>query len=75
MVFNIGSTEEISILDLAGKVAKFSPNGAEVVYGEGYFGDSDRRLPEISRAVELLNWHSKVSLDDGLQLMWDFLTT
>ncbi|MBT7986699.1 MAG: SDR family NAD(P)-dependent oxidoreductase [Euryarchaeota archaeon] len=75
MVFNIGSTEEISILDLAGKIAKFSLNGAEVVYGEGYFGDSTRRLPEISRAVELLNWQSKVSLDDGLQLMWDVLTT
>ena len=75
MVFNIGSTEEISILDLAAKIAKFSPSGAEVVYGEGYFGDSNRRLPEISRAVELLNWHSKVSLDDGLQLMWDSLTT
>ena len=75
MVFNIGSTDEISILDLAAKIAKFSPSGAEVVYGEGYFGDSNRRLPEISRAVELLNWQSKVSLDDGLQLMWDSLTT
>ena len=75
MVFNIGSTEEISILDLAVKIAKFSPSGAEVVYGEGYFGDSNRRLPETSRAVELLNWQSKVSLDDGLQLMWNVLTT
>ena len=75
MVFNIGSTEEISILELANKVAKFSTNGSEVTYGDGYFGDSNRRLPEISRAVELLNWQSKVSLDDGLELMWDSLTT
>ncbi len=75
MVFNIGSTEEISILGLANKIAKFSTNASEVTYGEGYFGDSIRRLPEISRAVELLNWRSKVSLDDGLQLMWDSLTT
>ena len=75
MVFNIGSTEEISILELANKVAKFSTNGSEVTYGDGYFGDSNRRLPEISRAVELLNWQSKVNLDDGLQLMWDSLTT
>ena len=75
MVFNIGSTEEISILELANKVTKFSTNGSEVTYGDGYFGDSNRRLPEISRAVELLNWQSKVSLDDGLELMWDSLTT
>ena len=75
MVFNVGSTEEISILELASKVANFSDNGSEVTYGDGYFGDSSRRLPEISRAVELLNWQSKVNLDDGLQLMWDFLTT
>ena len=75
MVFNIGSTEEISILELANKVANFSDNGSEVTYGEGYFGDSNRRLPETSRAFELLNWQSKVNLDDGLQLMWDFLTT
>ena len=75
MVFNIGSTEELSILELAIKVAKFSDNGSEVSYGDGYFGDSSRRLPDISRAVELLNWQSKVSLDDGLELMWDSLTT
>ena len=75
MVFNIGSTEEISILELANKVTKFSTNGSEVTYGDGYFGDSNRRLPEISRAVELLNWQSTVSLDDGLELMWDSLTT
>ena len=75
MVFNIGATEEISILELANKVAKFSTNASEVAYGEGYFGDSIRRLPEISRAAELLNWQSMVSLDVGLQLMWDSLTT
>ena len=75
MVFNIGSTEEISILELANKVAKYSTNASKVTYGEGYFGDSIRRLPEISRSVELLNWQSKVSLDDGLQLMWHSLTT
>ena len=75
MVFNIGSTEELSILELAIKVTRFSDNDSEVSYGDGYFGDSSRRLPDISRAVELLNWQSKVSLDDGLELMWNSLTT
>ena len=38
---------------------------SEEFYGAGY-ADSDRRLPDISRARDLLDWNPKVQLDTAL---------
>ena len=71
-VYNIGSTEEISILDLAKRIAKFT-DGVTISNGEGYHGDVKRRLPNTSSSEKLLGWKSTVSLDEGLELMWHSL--
>mgnify|MGYP000385934835 CR=1 FL=1 len=68
-VYNIGSTEEISIINLAKRIAKFT-DGVTISNGEGYHGDVKRRLPNTSSSEKLLGWKSTVSLDDGLELMW-----
>ena len=41
-----------------------------VIMGEGYHGDSARRLPDISNNIKI-DWEAKVSLNQGLQQMWD----
>lgn len=71
-VYNIGSTEEVSILDLAKRIAKFT-DGVTISNGEGYHGDVKRRLPNTSSSEKLLGWKSTVSLDEGLELMWHSL--
>ena len=71
-VYNIGSTEEISILDLAHRIAKFSV-GVTITNGEGYHGDVKRRLPSTSSSEKFLGWQSTISLDEGLELMWHSL--
>ena len=71
-VYNIGSTEEISIINLAKRIAKFT-DGVTISNGEGYHGDVKRRLPNTSSSEKLLGWKSTVSLDDGLELMWHSL--
>ena len=73
-VFNIGSTEEVSINQLAGKVAKLVGEQTLIETIEGYYGDSKRRLPNTKSANDDLNWQAKTSLDDGLKLMWQSLT-
>ena len=61
--FNLGSDEEISMIDLARIIAEL--RGVEIVHGESNHGDSKRRLPDISMNEEI-DWHAKTSLEDGL---------
>ena len=72
--FNVGSTEEVSIRALAEAVNRTVGSMAvDCVLGGGYFGDSKRRLPDTSTAEALLGWSCKVSLEDGLQRVWNAL--
>jgi hypothetical protein len=45
-----------------------------VTIGEGYHGDSVRRLPDIVNNQKI-DWKAKVSLNQGLQQMWDSIKT
>ena len=75
LAFNIGSTEEITISQLAQKVVSTSgKEGTEIEFGTGYFGDSKRRLPDIDGAEKILGWQPTVDLQQGLQMMWNELT-
>ncbi len=61
-VFNIGSTEEISILDLAHRVREAASSESEidiVAYEDAYepgFEDMPRRIPDISKIEGTLGW-------------------
>ena len=72
-VFNIGSREEISILDLAQRVKALTGSNAEIVtipYEEAYaegFEDMQRRLPDTSKLEAALGWHQTLLLDDILE--------
>lgn len=75
-VFNVGSTEEVTILDLARRVLLLV-NGEvdeericfvpyEQAYAEG-FEDMRRRVPDTGRLRSLLDWQPQHSLDDILK--------
>jgi UDP-glucose 4-epimerase len=71
-VFNVGSGEEVSILELAQRIKTLSRGSSSIVtvpyeqaYGEG-FEDMARRVPDTSRIEELLGWRPRHSLDDTL---------
>jgi UDP-glucose 4-epimerase len=71
-VFNIGSTEEISIKGLAERVIAATASGSEITfvpYDEAYeagFEDMARRVPDTGRIRELLGWEPTRSLDQIL---------
>jgi UDP-glucose 4-epimerase len=70
MSFNLGRPEEVSILDLANRIASLTK--ISVIHGEGYPGDSLRRLPDVA-TCQNLGWEASTSLDEGLKLMFNAL--
>jgi UDP-glucose 4-epimerase len=72
-VYNIGSTEEISILELArrikaktGSVSSIQHIPYEEAYAPG-FEDMQRRVPDTSRIQQTTGWQPRYSLDEILE--------
>jgi UDP-glucose 4-epimerase len=69
-VFNVGSTSEISIRDLAGRIIELTGSRSDISlipYGEAYgegFEDMYRRVPDIAKVQALLGWSPTCVLDD-----------
>ena len=67
-VVNIGSTEEITILELARLVREISGSSSEIIkvpYEEAYpadFEDMQRRVPDVSRLVNLTGMRPSASI-------------
>lgn len=71
-VINLGNPRETTILELAemirdyvGSTSPVEPTSYESYYGPG-FADTRRRVPDVTRARELLGWEPTVSLEEGL---------
>ncbi len=72
MVFNLGSERETTIRELAEMIRDAVDSSSEIVsvpyesyYGPG-FEDTRRRVPDVSRARDVLDWRPSVSLEEGL---------
>jgi UDP-glucose 4-epimerase len=69
-VFNIGSEEEVSILQLAQRILDITGSESEITmipYDEAYeegFEDMPRRIPDIQRIGELIDWRPQHDLDE-----------
>jgi UDP-glucose 4-epimerase len=79
-VFNIGSSEEISILDLAKRVKDLTRSNSEIVfvpYDEAYeegFEDMPRRIPDVTKVNALVGFQPSMKLDGILQSVIDYQT-
>jgi len=77
-VFNIGSTEEISILQLAEKVKELTHSNSEIVfvpYDEAYeegFEDMPRRVPDTTKINQLVGFKPEMTLDGILETVISF---
>ncbi|HEX3280229.1 MAG TPA: GDP-mannose 4,6-dehydratase [Pyrinomonadaceae bacterium] len=77
-VYNIGSSEEISIAKLAEKIKELTNSDSEIVfvpYDEAYeegFEDMPRRVPDTSKIKRLVGFEPKMKLDGILQSVIDY---
>ena len=66
-VFNIGSSTEVSLLQLAELLQQVMGSGLPLEFGPARAVNGvTRRLADITRAREVLGWKPEVSLEDGL---------
>jgi UDP-glucose 4-epimerase len=78
-VYNIGSSEEVSIGDLAAQAKQVTDSQSDIVhipYSEAYapnFEDMQRRVPDTSRIKSLLGWQPRFTLEQILVRVRDSL--
>jgi UDP-glucose 4-epimerase len=72
-VINLGNPEEISIENLALKIISRSGSGSKIkfkkhedIFGVG-FEDMLRRLPDISKATQILDWTPSIGIDEIIE--------
>jgi nucleoside-diphosphate-sugar epimerase len=77
-VFNIGSDEEISILELAKRIKALTKSSSEIVfvpydkaYEEG-FEDMPRRIPDTTRVKDLVGFRHEKDLDGILRSVIEY---
>jgi dTDP-glucose 4,6-dehydratase len=63
---NLGSPEEVTVLELARAIIRLAGSSSEIVHGELPEDDPKQRRPDIARAQRLLGWRPEVGLEDGL---------
>lgn len=71
-VINVGSPNEITIRQLAEMIIRMTHSSSSMAFVPKREDDPYRRSADISKAMALLKWHPKVSLESGLNhtLRW-----
>jgi dTDP-glucose 4,6-dehydratase len=65
--FNIGSQDEVTMLQLARIVKRVAGSASEIEFRPLPEDDPKQRRPDTSRAREVLGWAPATSLEDGLR--------
>jgi UDP-glucose 4-epimerase len=73
-IFNVGTTEEVSINHLAERIIALTGSASKIVhipYDKAYeaagFEDMPRRVPDTSKAARVIGFTPRTSLDDILR--------
>ncbi len=70
-IYHVGTTEELSIADVARRIAAQAGRAIEIVPGKLQAGGTPRRCPDISK-LAALGYRPGVSLDQGLKPTLDW---
>jgi UDP-glucose 4-epimerase len=65
--FNVGNARStVTILDLAERIMRLTGCGGEIVFKPLHYTDVEIRIPNVTKARELLGFEAAVDLDEGL---------
>lgn len=66
-IVNIGSNDEVKVLELAKIIMKEMGVDAEPFRKQAPEGSANRRMPDITKIQELTGWEPTTSLEAGLK--------
>jgi UDP-glucuronate decarboxylase len=64
---NLGNPSEFAVSELANLVKLYTKSSSEIIFEPLPLDDPKQRKPDISRAMSILGWLPKISLDEGLR--------
>jgi UDP-glucuronate decarboxylase len=71
-VVNVGSDQEVTILDLAQQIVRLAGSQSKIIFSPPRIDDPRRRAADISKARRLLGWSPQIPLDEGLKRTIDW---
>lgn len=72
---NIGNPQEITLQQLAEEIISLSNSKSKITYHPLPEDDPQRRCPDISKAIDILDWSPKVDRKQGLTTTLDYFKT
>ena len=69
---NLGNPEEISLIDFANEIISLGGNNNKIIYKPLPVNDPIKRKPDITKAMNVLNWKPKVSRKKGLENTFNY---
>ena len=70
-IYHVGTTDEVSIADVARRIARLAGREIQLAPGPLQAGGTPRRCPDISK-LQRLGYKPRVSLDEGLKATVDW---
>jgi len=70
---NLGNPLEMTILEFAERILKFTGRSSQVVFEPLPEDDPKQRRPNIDKARKLLGWEPRVDLEEGLSQTVDYI--
>jgi dTDP-glucose 4,6-dehydratase len=71
---NLGNPEELSVLEFAKIVIELTGSTSQIIHNALPIDDPKIRRPDITRAKEILRWHPKIGLREGLKKTIEYFT-
>ena len=66
-VFNVGNPRSVvTVFDLASRIKRLAESDSEIIFRPLHYTDVEMRIPNVDKALKLLEWEPRVDLDEGL---------
>ena len=69
---NLGNPEEITLIDFAKEIIALGGNNNDIVFKPLPINDPIKRKPDITKAMDILNWKPKFSRKKGLENTFNY---
>ncbi len=66
-VFNLGNTEEHTVLEYAHTIIRLCEASSTILFESNRIDDPERRRPDITKAQKMLGWQPNIGIEAGLR--------